>query len=74
MFNVQSYQLKFIKMFNVQSYQLKFIKMFNVQSYQLKFIKMRVELANRNHCAVPFLSSAAVNLSWYDSIFEYDIY
>ena len=28
---------------------------------------MRAELANINHCAVPFLSRAAVNLSWYDS-------
>ena len=26
---------------------------------------MRAELANLNHCAVPFLSRAAVNLSWY---------
>ena len=26
---------------------------------------MRAELANRNHCAVPFLSRAAVNLCWY---------
>ena len=34
-------------------------------SYQLKLIKMRTELANLNHCAVPFLSRAAVNLSWY---------
>ena len=29
--------------------------------------KMRAELPNLNHCAVPFLSRAAVNLSWYDS-------
>ena len=29
---------------------------------------MRTELANLNHSAVPFLSRAAVNLSWYDSI------
>ena len=28
---------------------------------------MRAELANLNHCAVPFLSRVAVNLSWYDS-------
>ena len=28
---------------------------------------MRAELANLNHCAVPFLSRAAVNLSWYYS-------
>ena len=28
---------------------------------------MRAELANLNHCAVPFLSRAAVSLSWYDS-------
>ena len=32
---------------------------------------MRAELANLNHCAVPFLSRAAVNLSWYDSILEF---
>ena len=31
-------------------------------------MKMRAELANLNHCAVLFLSRAAVNLSWYDSI------
>ena len=29
---------------------------------------MRAELANLNNCAVLFLSRAAVNLSWYDSI------
>ena len=29
---------------------------------------MRAELANLYHCAVTFLSRAAVNLSWYDSI------
>ena len=28
---------------------------------------MRAELANLNHCAVPCLSCAALNLSWYDS-------
>ena len=33
--------------------------------------KMRAELANLNHCAVPFLSRAAVNLSWYDSTVFY---
>ena len=27
--------------------------------------KMRAELTNLNHCAVPFLSRAAVNLCWY---------
>ena len=27
---------------------------------------MRSELANLNHCAVPFLSRAAVNLSWFN--------
>ena len=27
------------------------------------------KLANLNHCTVPFLSRAAVNLSWYDSIY-----
>ena len=31
-------------------------------TYQLKLTKMRAELANLNHCAVPFLSRAAVNL------------
>ena len=34
-------------------------------SYKLKLTKMRVELANLNDCAVPFLSRAAVNLFWY---------
>ena len=29
---------------------------------------MRAELANINHCAVPTLSRAVVNFSWYDSI------
>ena len=29
---------------------------------------MRAELANLNHCAVPFLRSAAANLCWYYSI------
>ena len=29
---------------------------------------MRAELTNLHHCAVPFLSRAAVNLCWYDSI------
>ena len=28
---------------------------------------MRAEIANLNHCAVPFLSHAAVNLCWYDT-------
>ena len=32
---------------------------------------MRAELANLNYYAVPFLSRAAVNLSWYDSIFDF---
>ena len=35
-------------------------------SYQPKLIKMRAELASLNPCAVPFLSHAVVNLSWYD--------
>ena len=39
----------------------------SIQSYQLQLIKMRSGLANLNHYAVPFLSRAAVNLSWYDS-------
>ena len=29
---------------------------------------MRAELSSLNHCAVPFLSPAAVNLRWYDYI------
>ena len=28
---------------------------------------MRAELANLSDCAVPFLSRATVNFSWYDS-------
>ena len=28
---------------------------------------MRAEVANLNHCAVPILRRAVVNLSWYDS-------
>ena len=28
---------------------------------------MRAKLANLNHCAVSFLSRAAVNLSWYEA-------
>ena len=35
---------------------------------------MRAELANLNHCAVPFLSRAAVSLSWYDIISQYTYY
>ena len=34
---------------------------------RIKLKKIRAELANLNHCAVPFLSLAAVNFSWYDS-------
>ena len=37
-------------------------------SYQLKLIKVCAKSATLNHCAVPFLSRSAVNLSWYDSI------
>ena len=33
-----------------------------------KVEKMRAKLANLNPCAVSFLSRAAVNVSWYDSI------
>ena len=40
---------------------------YDLRSYQLKLIKMLAELANLNHCAVPFLSRAAVNLSLYNS-------
>ena len=39
---------------------------FVILSYQLKLTKMLAELTNLNHCAVPFLSRAAVNLWWYD--------
>ena len=31
---------------------------------------MRAKLVSLNHCAVPFLSRATVNLSWYDSIYN----
>ena len=41
--------------------------LYTIWSYQLKLMKMRAELANLNHCAVPFLSCAVVNLSWKDS-------
>ena len=41
----------------------------HILSYQLKLKKMRTKLASPNRCAVPFLSRAAVNLSWYDSIY-----
>ena len=36
--------------------------------------KMRTDLANLNNCAVPFLSRAAVNFSWYDHISVYTVY
>ena len=32
---------------------------------QTQVEKMRAELANLNHCAVPFLSRATVSLCWY---------
>ena len=35
---------------------------------------MRAELANLYDCAVPFLSHAAVNLSWYDIKVTTNIY
>ena len=35
---------------------------------------MRAELAILNHCAVPFLSRAAVNLSWYDNTYDTEVY
>ena len=38
---------------------------YEVLSYQLKLIKMRAKLASVNHCAVPFLSRAVVNLCRY---------
>ena len=34
---------------------------------------MRAELANPNHCAVPLLNRADVNMSWYDSTYLYII-
>ena len=34
-------------------------------SYQLELTKICAELADLNHCAVPFLTCAAVNLRWY---------
>ena len=36
-------------------------------SYQRRLIKMRAKTDNINHCAVPLLSRAAVNLCWYYS-------
>ena len=38
-----------------------------------KLKKMRAQLANLNHCVVSFLSRAAVNLTWYDSIYYTDL-
>ena len=40
---------------------------YDLRSYELKLIKVFAELANLNHCAVPFLSRTAVNLSLYNS-------
>ena len=40
---------------------------YDLRSYELKLIKVLAELANLNHCAVSFLSRAAVNLSLYNS-------
>ena len=37
-----------------------------VLSYQLKLIKLRAKFADLNHCGVPILSRAAVNLCRYD--------
>ena len=39
-----------------------------VLSCQLELIKMHAKLASLNHYVVPFLSRAAANLCWYDSI------
>ena len=50
-------------------YRYKHHKNVSITSYQLKLIKMRAELANLNHCAVPFLSRADVNLCWYYTTF-----
>ena len=51
----------FISVFNGMVYAL----FTYIISYQLKFVKMRAELSNVNHCAVLFISRAAVNLYWY---------
>ena len=32
---------------------------------------MRADLANLDHCAVPYLSSAAANLCWYNTSVYY---
>ena len=40
---------------------------YDLRSYELKLIKVLAELANLNHCAVPFLSRATLNLSLYNS-------
>ena len=45
-----------------------------VLSYQFKLIIMRAEIANLNHCAVPFLSRAAVNFRWYCCTYRPDIH
>ena len=55
------------KYLNIASSDTPFIQ--QVRLYQLKLIKMSASLANLNHCAVPFLSRAAVNLCWYYYIF-----
>ena len=33
-------------------------------------VNENAKLVNLNHCAVPFLSCAAVNLSWYNSTYK----
>ena len=51
------------------------VSVYLILSYQLKLIEMRAKLANLNHCAVPFLSRAVVNLSWYDrTLYTYTIH
>ena len=50
-----------ILFYPASSDELKYI----IISYQLKLTKMLTELANLNHCAVPFLRRAATNMCWY---------
>ena len=53
-----------IVVYNVYCIYLNLISIIVVP---IELEKMRAELANLNHCAVPFLNRAAVNLSWYDN-------
>ena len=51
-------------MLYIIQYTKKYIARYIVVPTQVE--KMRAELASLHPCAVPFLSRAAVNLSWYD--------